>query len=298
MLSLYVNGISYRKENGEEYSIALNPFALVHNCRFQAGPSKDLKSFKICLGTVGSSNPAMYFTIMQHEAERAEQERSRWVMDISHSILLLSASLIPECPLTCNPVPGRLHTQSRLLAGYLLYRLGADLIAVIYCCLSAPGCDAAQMAMYTNEGCQNLIGNVTVDETTICVDCTGINSASFRVGHECFAASSPSERKVWLKVLDNIKVKLRHGAPTPTEEQLNHHRDSIRPHIEEIARCDLRGGGVCKYPLLDAGPRQAEFIPDGTTESVFSTECGEPPSSHSGGDDALGNGKKTSVWLF
>ena len=50
------------------------------------------------------------------------QERSEWVLGLSHTILLIIDSLLPMAELSCDPLPGIPKTFRRLLAGYLIHR--------------------------------------------------------------------------------------------------------------------------------------------------------------------------------
>mmetsp|Transcript_63242 Transcript_63242/g.150845 ORF Transcript_63242/g.150845 Transcript_63242/m.150845 type:complete len:356 (-) Transcript_63242:86-1153(-) len=268
--SLYVNGFAFRTADGMEASVTLNPFALVRNCRFQSGAYQHLKSFKVALC---ESDPCCYFAV-QSECEReAEEQRSRWVLGLSHAILLISDSLKPSIPLCCDPLPGVPTTKSRLLAGYLLHKESPSLLSALYCELSAPRDGIAEFTMYDHEDCDVPVGVLTIHETTVCLDCVGINSCCFLIDNHNFAAQSPSERKLWLRALSNVKVKIQNKAPSASDDMLVHYRTSIRSYVQDLESTSLPS--VSNDPLLTRGPRSTR-LGDSTFEN--DSDGAYPPS--------------------
>merc|ERR1712196_270406 len=69
---------------------------------------------------------------------------------------------------------------------------------------------------------------------SVCADIVGINCSYFVVDNHHFAAQAPSERKLWLRALSNVKVKIQNNAPEPTEEEMAHYRESIREQIHNM----------------------------------------------------------------
>lgn len=226
--SLYVNGFAFSTADGSEASVSMSPFSLVRNCRFQSGACAQLKSFKV---SFLDHDPCCYFAVRSICEREAEEERSEWVLGISHTILLITDSLIPPCSITCDPKPGLPYTSRRLVAGYLIHRDDASSISVLYCELQAHTGSSARFVLYENDLCQNPIMDIIITDSSVCCDIVGINCSCFVVECHHFASRTPSERKLWLRALSNVKVKIQNKAPPPSDEDLEHYRQSIREHI-------------------------------------------------------------------
>jgi len=232
--SLYVNGIAFATSNGLEASVSLSPFALVRNCRFQAGECSKLKSFKV---SILEQDICCYFAVQSVSERAADEERSAWVLGISHTIQIITNSLLPPVPLSCEPMPGRasLWTGRRLLAGYLVHRDDDRSISVVYCELNAHNEEAmAKLSFYENDSCESLVMDFLIHESSVCCDVVGINCSCFVIDDHHFASKTPSERKIWLRALSNVKVKIQNRAPAPNDEELQHYRRSIRETIRAI----------------------------------------------------------------
>lgn len=229
--SLYVNGFTYFTPEQGEASVSLSPFSLVRNCRFQSDECAALKSFKI---SDMDHEPCSYFAALSRDEHEAEAERSDWVLGISHAILLVTDSILPPFAATCDPIPGVPHTARRLLAGYLVHRDDTRSVSVVYCELRAHASARAQLVLYENELCQAPVHEIVISESSMCTDIIGINCTCFAVNSHYFASQTPSERKLWLRAISNVKVKLHTSAPDPTEEELWHFRKSIRESIRAI----------------------------------------------------------------
>lgn len=228
--SLYVNGFAFSTADGLEASVSLSPFSLVRNCRFQSGACSQLKSFKVSLL---DHDPCCYFAVRSICEREAEEERSDWVLGISHTILLITDSILPNV-ITCDPKPSVPQTQRRLVAGYLIHRDDAASISVLFCELHAHKGETARFVLYENELCENPIMDIIITESSVCCDIVGINCSCFVIDCHHFAAQTPSERKLWLRALSNVKVKIQNRAPDPDAEELQYYRDSIREHIWAI----------------------------------------------------------------
>jgi hypothetical protein len=226
--SLYVNGFSFATPDGCEATVALSPFSLVRNCRFQSGECSKLKSFKVSLM---EPEPCCYFAVRSGCEREADEERSDWVLGISHTILLVTDSLLPEFSVTCDPLPHVPRTARRLMAGYLIHRDDAHTLSVLYCELQAHATSTALFVMYENELCESVVDEITISELSECKDVVGINCSCFVIDQHHLAAQTPSERKLWLRALSNVKVKIQNSAPEPTSEELMYYRLSIREHI-------------------------------------------------------------------
>mmetsp|Transcript_73682 Transcript_73682/g.204927 ORF Transcript_73682/g.204927 Transcript_73682/m.204927 type:complete len:362 (-) Transcript_73682:90-1175(-) len=233
--SLYVNGISFTTHSGQEASIQLSPFSLVRFCRFQAGEGSELKTFKISLLDQDSSH---FFAVRGANARDTEQERSNWVLSISCTVLNIVRSLLPLVPMSCDPLPFVPCTRRRLLSSYLLHRDGDDPnLSVVFCELSAPPCawESTRLTLYRDHRCEVWVADIHIAEYVVCCEVVGVNCSCFVVGCHHFVAHSVSLRKVWLKALNNIKVKLQNRAPFSDEEELHHYREAIR---EQIRTCE------------------------------------------------------------
>jgi hypothetical protein len=229
--SLYVNGFAFATADGYEASLSLSPFSLVRNCRFQSGACSQLKSFKVSLL---DHDPCCYFAVRSICEREADEERSDWVLGISHTILLITDSLLPGFSITCDPLPTVSETSRRLVAGYLIHRDDAGSISVLFCELHAHEGDSARFVLYENELCSNRIMDIIITESSVCCDIVGINCSCFVIDCHHFASQTPSERKLWLRALSNVKVKIQNRAPDPDEAELAHYRESIREHIYAI----------------------------------------------------------------
>merc|ERR1712179_579890 len=65
-------------------------------------------------------------------------------------------------------------------------------------------------------------------------DVLGINCSFFIIDGHHFASQTPSERKLWLRALSNVKIKVGNLAPEPSHEELEAYRSSIREHIRAL----------------------------------------------------------------
>lgn len=251
-LSLYVNGFTFSTLEGLEASISLSPFSLVRNCKFQSGECSKLKSFKVSLL---EPHPCCYFAVRDGCDREAEDERSDWVLGLSHTILLITHSLLPTFSLTCEPLPEIPQTARRLMAGYLIHRDDGNSISVLFCELCAHRGSSARLVLYENDLCANPIMDILITESSVCCDVVGINCSCFIVDSHQFATKTPSERKIWLRALSNVKVMIQNRAPEPTDEELVHYRISIQEHIAALeAILELR---IASDPLLIRCPRKS-----------------------------------------
>merc|ERR1712216_948205 len=73
--------------------------------------------------------------------------------------------------------------------------------------------------------------DIVIVAASVCCDVVGINYSSFMIDSHHFSTHNPSERKLWLRALSNVKVKLQNRAPDPTPEELEYFRGEIRQYI-------------------------------------------------------------------
>lgn len=282
--SLYVNGFAFSTPDGLEASVSLSPFSLVRNCRFQSGECSRLKSFKVSLL---EPDPCCYFAVRDGCEREAEDERSDWVLGLSHTILLITDSLLPPFSVTCDPLLGVPQTARRLMAGYLIHKEDGSSISVLFCELCAHAGLSARLVLYENDLCENPIMDILITEASVCCDVVGINCSCFIVDCHHFASQTPSERKLWLRALSNVKVKIQNRAPEATEEELRHYRVSIREHIAALeATLEPR---IVTDPLLTRCSRKS-IQPVGHGDVDLPTA----PSAH---DFGVNSSKGTQVSL-
>jgi len=246
--------------SGVEISVPLSPFSLVRNCRFQDAVCSQLKSFKVSGADLQSCT---YFGVIAESERDSEEQRSDWVIGVSNTVLLIVESLLPRVSVTCEPLAGVPHTQRRLVAGYLVHREDDNFVSVLYCELRAhdqePAC-GAKLVLYENDGCERPVMVIPITDMTNCVDLVGVNSSCFVVDDHHFAARAPSERKIWLRALSNVKVKVLNGAPAPSVEELDFFRMSIREQVQSMD--PVLEARVCSDSLLSRGPRRQAVVHD------------------------------------
>lgn len=242
--SLYVNGFSFKHEDVEA-SISLSPFVLVRNCKFQSGYSACLSDVKIFKISLFAHSACYYFGIRSEgEGERwAEEERSRWVLDISRAVRLVTQSLFPPFRISCDPLKGLPHTKARLMAGYMVRLDDAATASILYCELHVHQEDYAKLVLYENELCQATVTEIFLSESAMCSEKIGINCSCFSVEDHHFSTRTLAERKLWLRAISNVRVKLQNHAPKPEEEEMANFRAAIKEHLLTI-RAALEGPGL------------------------------------------------------
>mmetsp|Transcript_14412 Transcript_14412/g.41061 ORF Transcript_14412/g.41061 Transcript_14412/m.41061 type:complete len:379 (-) Transcript_14412:20-1156(-) len=226
--SLYVNGFTFATAE-EESSISVSPFALVRKCKFQnPSPSlkiPDLQIFKVALFSQGLSH---FFGL------QSDEDRGQWVNDISQAIRLVTQSIFPQFTISCQPLDSVISTHRRIMAGYLAYRDDDSVASVLFAELHPHSEDKAKLAFYDNEFCLTPVMDVYITERSLCCEKMGINCSCFSIGEYQFSTRTQAERKLWLRAISNLKVKIQHRAPSPTDEDLGHYRLAIEEYIASI----------------------------------------------------------------
>eukprot|EP00434_Breviolum_minutum_P038770 symbB.v1.2.034405.t1/scaffold4434.1/size39729/3 len=203
--SLYVNGFFFRHE-GVEVSISLSPFVLVRNCKFQSGYNATLTDVKIFKISLFAHSACYYFGVRSEDERWAEEERSRWVLDVSRAIRLVTQSLFPPFHISCEPLQGAPHTRRRLMAGYVVHHEDVSTASVVYFELQAHEKGAARMLLYENSKCQVVVGEIPLHESAMCSEKIGINCSCFSVEDFQFSTRTLAERKLWLRAISNVRV--------------------------------------------------------------------------------------------
>jgi len=233
-VALYVNGFCFAHK-GRQHSFSLSPFALVRNCKFQATTAdgvdlSQFKCFKVSLFTQGA---CLYFgvSVADFQDRQADEERSRWVIDISRAMRLVTQSLFPPFAILCEPLEAVAQTKRRLMAGYVVHHDDVTTASVLYCELHPQSNEHSKLALYENELCEVLVMDIFINERSTCCEKVGISCSCFSVEDHLFSTRTLAERKLWLRAISNVKVKLQNRAPSPTYEELKQYRYAIKEHI-------------------------------------------------------------------
>mmetsp|Transcript_3653 Transcript_3653/g.7998 ORF Transcript_3653/g.7998 Transcript_3653/m.7998 type:complete len:413 (-) Transcript_3653:147-1385(-) len=271
--TLYVNGFSFMHD-GQEVSISLSPFSLVRNCKFQSNFSNlnlaQYKIFKVSLFTQGI---CYYYGVKWEDERQGEEERSRWVLDISRAMRLVTQSLFPPFAISCDPVDAVSTTNTRLMAGYMIHHDDMVSASVMYCELHPQADDAAKLVLYENELCHTIVMEIYITERSICCEKVGINCSCFCIEDHQFSTRTLSERKLWLRAISNVKVKLQNRAPPPSHEDLRHYRLAIKDHISSI-KATLEGHAPMDALLQRHVRKPLHALPHTADEE---TEPGDDP---------------------
>jgi hypothetical protein len=253
---LHVNGFSF-KHSGQENSFAFTPFALVRNCKFQAVTNSgidlaQLKCFKVSLFTQGA---CFFFGIYvnghnseeaysEMPADKAEDERSRWVLDFSRAIRLVTQSLFPTFQISCDPLLNVLQTRSRIMAGYLAHHDDPETVSVVYCELHPQSDGKGRFIIYENESCKVSLRELCITDRFSCTEKVGISCSCFTIDEHLFSTRTVLERKLWLRAISNVKVKVANKAPNPEDEEIKEYRSAIREFIQSSKELLGSQGGM------------------------------------------------------
>lgn len=130
----------------------------------------DFKIFKISLFAQGA---CYYFGIRGVSERDAEEERSRWVLDISRIMRLVTQSLFPIFRISCDPIKHVELSESRLMAGYLVHYDDCFTASVLYCELHVNTQDHSRFIFYEDETCTHQLSEIYVTERSICCEKIG-----------------------------------------------------------------------------------------------------------------------------
>eukprot|EP00916_Digyalum_oweni_P008679 GHVL01014483.1.p1 GENE.GHVL01014483.1~~GHVL01014483.1.p1 ORF type:complete len:297 (-),score=48.94 GHVL01014483.1:61-951(-) len=241
LLSIYLNGFAFLKntdsnENEQyEIQICVNPFVLVRNCKFFWSKShhfEDLHVFKVVL--------------LSHDASylfgcTSSDERIKWMSLIAHSIKAVTCSIYPIYNLSIIPIKNNYKTVNRILSGYLIILDPIKYItaSIVYCELQAQTKqENASFILYENSQCLTTIKRVDITENTPCYEKVSFGSCVFVIDTMQFAGRSANDRKLWLRVISNIKVKVLNKAPPPSQDELYYYRISINDQLKLLQNPD------------------------------------------------------------
>jgi len=302
-LRLYANGFTIVKKGKDkaskptEKSVAWSPFTNVQACRLHSEKADEafpwLRLFKVSIfhfsdvhyfAARNANQPAR--PSIQSEAaaalvvgeglsiddcglERydtltgdADLERMRWIVDMSRTLRAFTCSLFPAFQLAVEPVIDRASTHRRLLAGYVLLCL-QDEVDVVYLELSAYSDGVVPLTIYADESCSSQVTRISMTLETEVTERAGVDCSCFSVGGYNLVASTVAEKRLWLRVISNVKVKIRHHAKNPSSLDISVYRASILEFARSMKKGEskLATGGE---PLL---PRCLVHDKPGISES-------------------------------
>lgn len=235
-LALFANGFTVRFEDSftekpDGLSIAWSPFSLVQACRLHsveadlATPS--LRLFKVSIFHHGSTH---FFAV---EGEDADLERTRWVADASRALRHFTQSLFQPFELRTQPVPTVPATGTRILAGYLLKCEKRD-VMLVYGELHALQDGRADFVLYEDDSCQHPLMPCNFRVDTPVSEHVAVDCSCFTVDCWHFTARTSAEKSLWLRVISNLKVKMRHGGD-PKPGDLHDWRSSIASSVSNLS---------------------------------------------------------------
>mmetsp|Transcript_92510 Transcript_92510/g.163601 ORF Transcript_92510/g.163601 Transcript_92510/m.163601 type:complete len:484 (+) Transcript_92510:139-1590(+) len=232
ILSLYSNGFAIRPENGGAVQeISWSPFSLVQACRLHSVQADEalpwLRLFKVSVFHHGTAH---FFAA---RAENADAERARWVADIARGLRQLTQSLFPPFRIRAEPVQGAGWTSTRLLAGYMLMCDNQD-VSLVYCELHTHWDCTAAFAVYEDECCDARVMQVSMGVHTCISERVGVDCSCFSIDGHHFTTRTSAEKVFWLRAISNVKVKLRHKAHNPSQQELVYYRSSVIEGVKNM----------------------------------------------------------------
>lgn len=237
-LCLHANGfhmcsVDPRKDGRvETVCQAWSPFSLIEKCQVKAyEKTADWAVFKVTVFRAESSDKSLYFAC---SGDAAYRERERWVAEITHAISRVTASLFPPHAIAVLPVPWVPHTNTRIMAGYLLQCRARDAVSVLYCELHAYNSGMARLTTYKDEWCDDEVACVVLCDASVVSTRKGAYCTVFGVDDHRFCTRTHEEKELWLRAISNIKVKLMFQAPDPTEEEISLFRSAVRERIDKM----------------------------------------------------------------
>jgi len=229
-LLLYVNGFSLTHDGGQTVQITLNPFSLIRNCNLAGEEPTDYKFFKVSV----RQDKFYYFGVQSTDVQDREEQRAKWVTHFANIVRVITQSLFPPFQVKVDPLPTEPSTWTRLMAGYLVHFDEDEVVSVPYCELHAQNDDTAKLVLHENELCKMRVMGIYISSSSRCILKEGIRSSCFTLDDHCFSARTIWERKLWIRAISNLRVKLQHVAPNPTEVDLANYRAAIKEHIHTI----------------------------------------------------------------
>jgi len=132
--------------------------------------------------------------------------------------------------------------------------------------LLAPLGKSATLVLYENALCEKAVAHIRIVENSQCGERIGVGCSCFSIDGHSFCVRSNGERQLWLRAISNVKVKLRHKAPDPTEEDMAHYRSAVREKIAALREQEQEFHP--QDPLLPRTPRVPIRTADGDGEPL------------------------------
>lgn len=204
----------------------------------------------------------------------ASKERQLWVSAMAEALHTFTHSLFPPFAISAFPLPEAPSTRTRILAGYLLRGHSGGAVSVPYCELHAHCHHSALFAMYEEESCERLDGSLVMTALTRIGDPRGSSCPCFVLDTLDFCARTVREKQLWLRALQNVKVKLDNEAPDPSSEDLLHWRHSV---LESASRSAPAGAAETDPPGTPAASHRT--VQAAAAVSPHLSWSSTPPSS-------------------
>merc|ERR1712137_634071 len=184
---------------------------------------------------------------MGFSGKGAPKHGEQFVLTVRKALADLTVSLFPSHAISILPVRDVEATHQRIMAGYLLtLRSEDDGICVVYGELRSHLNGEATFALYTTHHCVSMIHELKMTPDVALVSFDSVDSNIFEVCNHRFCARTPSDQRLWLRSLINVKMKSMCGAPNPTDQHLAGGRSVVpekmdflktpEPHSEELPR--------------------------------------------------------------
>merc|ERR1712137_655640 len=191
---------------------------------------KNIVGFKAFEVRIIESNKKFFFGTCVQDEKQAEVERSNWMLAIVDVIAGVASSLFPDVYLACYPIPTVPSTERRVLAGVLLHFDGEHGISACYCELHSQREGRAELVLYENQFCEQIILEIPIHVSTSCTKLSGFPSAAFMLDDHTFAGRSEEESSLWMRAISNVVVKIQNDAADPTPAVGSVSAGHCRPH--------------------------------------------------------------------
>jgi len=240
VMALYVNGFLITPRGGDGCVAASqqpicrlwSPFSLVEKCQVKSKQSESQWAiFKLTFFRKEGQDASFYFATA---GMTAEAQRDVWVEEIIRAMSNLTLSLFPSFEISVEPVPGRVATSTRIMAGYLLQGGPTDSASLVFCELHAYASRESRLALYRDEWCEQEVLSIPICDSSIVSTRKGEYCTVFGINDHLFCTRTEDERELWLRAVSNIKVKLMFDAPDPTAEDLEIFRSAVHERIETL----------------------------------------------------------------
>jgi len=255
VLTLYVEGFSVYSDTEVKVARAWSPFSAVEHCSTGKLVEQGCAIFKLTYICTEGSDRFYYFCC---RGKDAVENRDRWVEEFTEGIRKVTVSLFPPHAINVSPVKGVASTSSRIMAGYLLKSGGPEQVCLVYCELHAFCGGLARVAIYRDEWCERELMSLYITENTVVNRGTTKHCTVFMVDGSLFCARTDEEKELWIRAVNNIKVKLTFSAPDPSREDINLYREAVSERVGKL-KINTEPGA----PLLPLTPRTPLQSPRG-----------------------------------